>query len=172
MKLQKKHFIIGAVVLSLGLLAGIAALAGSGHPWFCDGSFHPRWHGGGFHPRFPGHDFSEHILRRLDKGVDQLDLSEAQMQEYEEIRQKIQSHLTEGIEHRREFFRKLRSETDREDPDLVRVATLVKESVKEMPALVEDHVDLFLEFYSILDEDQKAQLVEIIRERMGRGNDH
>lgn len=170
MRFQKKYFILGAVVLFLGLLVGFAVLAGSGPLRFCGGDFHPSWHGRGFHPGFSDENFSEQILKRLDHGVDYLDLSETQKQEYQEIRLRIQARLTEGMEERRKLFTELRSEMDRENPDLVRVAELVKERVRDMPVFVEHHVDLFVEFYSILDEDQKAQLVEMIRERTGRGN--
>jgi len=170
MRFQKKHFIAGAVVLFLGFLAGSAVLTGSVPPRFCGRDFHPSWHGRGFHPRFLDQDFSEQILKRLDHGVDYLNLSETQKQDYEEIRLRIQTRLTEGMEERRKFFRELRSEIDHENADLVRVAALVKERLRDMPVFVEHHVDLFVEFYNILDEDQKAQLVEMVRERIGREN--
>ncbi len=145
-------------------------LAGSGPPRFCDGKFHLGWHGRGSHPGFMDQDHSERFLKRLDQRVDYLDLSETQKQQYEDIRLRIQARLAEGMEERRRLFRELRSEIDRESPDLAQVATLVKERIRDMPAFVEHHVDLFVEFYNILDEDQKAQLVEMIRERIGRGH--
>ena len=168
MKFQKKHFIVGAVVLSVGLLAGFAVLAGSYHPRFGDKNFHFGPCVRGFHPRFGDHDVSQHILSRLDHGVEYLDLSETQKQTYAEIRRKIQDRLTEGMEERKKLFMEIRGEMDRENPDLVKVANLMKERIKGMPALMEEHVDLFIEFYNILDEDQKAQLVGMIRERAGR----
>jgi len=165
MKLQKKHFIIGGAIL-VGLLAGFAVLAASGPPPFCKGGFHRSWHGKGFHSRQLDRDFSEHILERLDYGADQLELSDNQREEYEEVRQRIKDHLREGMEHRRAFIRELRGEMDQEHPDLISLATRFKERIREMPDFVEDHVDLFVELYNILDEDQKARFVDMIRERM------
>lgn len=171
MKLQKKHFIIGAIVLSLGLIAGFAVFAESGGPWFCNEGFHSGWHGRGFHPEFSGQNFSEHILKRMDHGVEYLDLSESQSQAYEEVRAKIQTHLMEGMRERKQFFTEIQTEMDRENPDLEKIASVIKEGVQELPAHIEEHVDLFVEFYNILDEDQKAQLVQMIKVRMGRRND-
>jgi len=171
MKLRKKHFVIGAIVLSLGLIAGFVVFAESGGPWFCNGGFHSGWHGRGFHPKFSGQNFSEHILKRMDHGVEYLDLSESQRQAYEEIRAKIQAHLMEGMRDRKKFFLEVQTAMDREDPDIEKIASVIKEGIQELPAHIEEHVDLFVEFYNILDEDQKAQLVKMIRVRMERRNE-
>ena len=165
MRLPKKTLIIGAVVLSVGLFVGFAVFAGSGFHRFCDGGFHSGWHGGGFHGRFSGRDFHEHVLDRLDSAAESLDLSEAQEEEYAEIRLRAEALLTEGMEERRTFFRDLRTEMDTEVPDLAQVATLVKERAEKIPTFVGRHVDLFVEFYNILDENQRAELVKMIREK-------
>ena len=171
MKLKKKHFIVGGVVLFLALIAGFVVFAQSDGPWFCNGGFHPGWHGRGFHSKFPGQDFSEHVLDRLDRGAEFLELSESQRQAYEEIRAKMKAHLTEGMEERRKFFSEIQTEMDQNDPDIERIANAIKERTRELPALIEEHVDLFVAFYDILDEGQRAQLVKMIRMRMGRRSD-
>ena len=168
MKFKKKTLIIGAIVLALGLIAGFAVLAGSGPARFCGKGFHPGWHGRGFHSKFSDGDFHEHILERLDRVAEHLDLSEDQEAEYAEIKTKVEALLTEGMEERRAFFREIRSEMDTEVPDLVRVAALVREHAEDIPAFVERHVDLFVVFYNILDENQKAELATMIREKAGR----
>ena len=165
MKIPKKTLIIGAIVVCVGLFVGFAVLAGSGPHRFCDEGFHHGWHGRGFHGRFSDRDVHEHILDRLDSAAASLDLSEAQEEEYAEIRLRVETLLTEGMEERRAFFRDLRTEMDTEVPDLVQVASLVKERAEKIPTFVERHVDLFVEFYSILDDDQKAELAEMIREK-------
>jgi hypothetical protein len=165
MRIRKKHFIIGGVIL-VGLLSVFAVLAASGPPPFCKGGFHHGWHGTNIHSRHFGRDLSEHILERLDYGADQLGLSDSQREEYEEVRQRIESHLLEVMERRSAFIQELQSEMGREDPDLIRLATRLKERIREMPDFMEDHVDLFVELYNILDEDQKTRFVNMIRERM------
>ena len=171
MRIQKRYFIVGGIVLIGALIAGFVVFAQSEGPWFCNGDFHPGWNGRGFHSRIGGHDFSEHILKRLDHGVEYLDLSESQRQAYEEVREKIQAHLAEGMRERKEFFTEIKTELDRDNPDMERVAGVVKERIREVPGLIEEHVDLFMELYNILDEDQKAQLVHMIKFRMGRRNE-
>lgn len=145
MKFPKKPFIVGAVVLSLALLVGCGP---------------PR------HRRFHGRDFSKHILKRLDSRIEKLDLSEAQKKKYEEIRPKIEATLAKAREGREKLFRELRGEMDRENPDLHRAVSLVKLQLEEMPASVGENLNLFMEFYDVLDEDQKAQVVKQIRKRI------
>ena len=77
METRKKYFFVSGLVLFIMLFAGFGLLAGCGP---CR-SFHR-----GFHPGFHKKDFSEQILRRLDKRVEALNLSEAQKRKYEEIK--------------------------------------------------------------------------------------
>lgn len=148
MNFRRKFLIVGAVVLSLGLFAGC---------------------GPHVHHRLRDRDFSKHVMKRLDSRVKKLDLSETQKKKYEEIRLKIQANLTKGVEERNKFFRVLQSEIDRENPDMNAVAGLVKKQLKEMPGLMEDNLDLFVEFYNVLDEDQKARLIKMIQKKIGKG---
>ena len=169
MKSKQTWIIVGAVVLALGLLAGC------GPHGFCDkvfsdrdarerGAFHGRW---GTH-RFAGKDISEHILKRLDERVEELNLSEAQQEKYEEIRGKVETSLNETKEERRKLFEELRGEIDRGNPDMNVAAGLVKNRFKDMPDRLAQIVDYFMEFYNVLDEDQQAQVLDEMRDRMGR----
>ena len=144
MNFQKKSLMVGTIVLSLGLLVGC------GHH---------------MHHRFHNKDFSKHIMKRLDSRVEKLDLSETQRGKYEEIRTKVEANLAKGMEQREEFFRELRSEIDRENPDMNVVMELVKRQLRNMPDFMEDNLDYFVEFYNILDEDQKAKLIKKIRKK-------
>ena len=110
MKSQKKSFIkgavaiiIAAVVLSLGLVAGC------GPHGFRDKTSW-RHSTGWMEDRFHDKDFPEHIMKRMDNRVEDLDLSETQKKKYEEIRQKIQSNLTRGFEERKTLMEELGKE--------------------------------------------------------------
>lgn len=168
MKSRKRILLIGGVVvlaIAMGLLFG--NLTGFGACRFLDGDDHPRFCDRGFHPRFGGKAFSEHILNRLDSAVKGLALTEAQEEEYEEIRQKIRSCLAEGMERRRHFFSELRSEINKEAPDVDAVVALSKEHLEHVSSFMEETLDVFAELYSILDEDQKARVIKKVRDRFG-----
>jgi Spy/CpxP family protein refolding chaperone len=169
MKLRRTWIIVGAVVLALGLLAGC------GPHGLCDrvfsnrdsgerGAFHKRW---GPH-RFAGKDISEQIMKRFDERVEKLDLSEAQQKTYKEIRTKVEASLNEAKEEHRKLFEELRGEINRENPDMNLAANLVKNRFEDMPEHLAKIVDYFMELYNVLDEEQQSQVLEEMRDRMGR----
>ncbi len=168
MKSQKKSFIkgavaiiIAAVVLSLGLVAGCGP-----HGFREKTSW--RHSTGWMEDRFHDKDFPEHIMKRMDSRVEDLDLSETQKKKYEEIRQKIQSSLTRGFEERKTLMEELKKEINRETPDMNAMTGLVKKRLEDRPGSMEENLDLFVEFYNILDEDQKAHVIKMIRKRIGK----
>ena len=169
MKSKHTWIIVGAVVLALGLLAGC------GPHGLCDkvfsnrgagerGAFHGRW---GAH-RFAGKDICEQIMKRFDERVEKLDLSEAQQKNYEEIRSKVETSLQESKEEHRKLSEELRGEINRENPDMNVAASLVKDRLKDMPEHLSEIVDYFMEFYNVLDEDQQAQVLDEMRDKIGR----
>ena len=93
---RKKVFVVGSIVLLIVLLMGFELVAARGP---CRG-FH-----GGFHPGFHHKDVSELILRRLDKGVKGLNLSEAQKGKYEEIKGKLEARFKEHRDDRKRWMR-------------------------------------------------------------------
>jgi len=145
MEFRKKLFIIGAIVISIGLFAGCG-----GPPMFCD------------------KDFSEHILTRMDKHVEDLDLSATQQEKYGEIRVRIKENLTKGAQNRKAFFTELKNEINKDNPDINLLTGLVKQRFKGGPSHLAENLELFEEFYNILDENQKALLMEDIRTKMNR----
>ena len=166
MKSRKKYFIIGAAILLIALLAGVSFIAACGPPGFCDMGPHRMFCGEGSHPRFFGKDFSEFILARIDSRVEDLDLSETQMEEYGEIRQRVKGKFVFAMEKRREFFRELRDEVNEDNPDMNALADRIKLHLGKMEDFMSGNLDLLMEFYNILDEDQKARVIEKMREKM------
>ena len=170
MKSKHTWITVGAVVLALGLLAGC------GPHGLCDRVFSNRDSGerGPFHKRFGPHrfagkDISEHIMKRFDERVEGLGLSEAQQEKYEVIRGKAETSLNETKEEHRKLFEELRGEINDENPDMSAAANLVKNRFKAMPENLAKIVDYFMEFYNLLDEDQQSQVLDEMRDRMGRG---
>jgi Spy/CpxP family protein refolding chaperone len=156
MKLRKKSLIIGGIaflaagMLFIGLLTGCRPIPGHGPHRFCK------------------KDFSEHVLRRMDREVKKLDLSEAQYAQYEDIRQRVAADLAEGAKQSRQLFVDLQSEMNKEDPNVGVITGLLKDQLRGMPGVMEKHLDYFEEFYNILDEDQKAQVIQKFRKKMKR----
>jgi hypothetical protein len=151
MKLGKKTYIIGGIVLLVGvILVSAGLIAGCGPHMFCDG------------------EFSEHILSRMDSRVEKLELSDGQQQQYEEIRLKIKANLDKGKEERRQFFSDLQNEINKENPDINTLTALVKTKFRDGPIHLTDNLDLFVEFYNILDEEQKGILIKRLRKKVNR----
>ena len=169
MKSRKKYFIIGAVILLFVLFAGFGLIMACGPPGFCDRDPHSMFPGKHFHPGFFGKDFSGHIMSRMDSRVEELDLSETQMEEYEEIRLKVKAGLIEAMENRREFFRELKNEINKDNPDMNALSDHIRQHLNKMPDFMSYNLDLFMEFYNVLDENQSAMLLEKFRYRMGHG---
>ena len=168
MKSRKKYFIIGAAILLITLLAGVSFIAECGPPGFGDMGPYRMFCGEGSHPRFFGKDFSEFILARIDSRVEDLDLSEAQIEEYGGIRQRVKGKFVFAMEKRREFFRELRDEINEDNPDMDALAGRIKLHFGKMEDFMSGNLDLFVDFYNILDEDQKAMLLENARKKMSR----
>ena len=159
MKTKKKYFIIGGIVLFAILLTGFGLVAA----WGPCGGFDR-----GFHSGFHNKDFSEFILWRLDKRVEELDLSEAQKGKYEEIKGKIETQLNEGMDDRKRLMKELQIEINKENPDVKVLAESIKKRIKRISAFMEGNLDLFVEFYENLDEEQKDRIIATIREKMER----
>ena len=167
MKIQKKHMIIGAIVLSIMLLTGFGLVVADGPGGFWGDESHPRFRGGAFHHRFHGKDMADHILSRMDSRIAFLELNETQKEKVEGIKAKIKTRLSEGMEDRNALMTELRAELNGKNPDVNNVSDMIKKRIQKMSSFMEENLDLFVEFYNMLDDNQKAQLIERFREKMG-----
>ena len=122
----------------------------------------------GWRQKFRNKDFSEHILRKMDRHVEELNLTASQKNEYSTLRGKIKSDLKQMKETRKNLFSDLRHEINRSNPDLTAVADLVTKGLSRMPDRVQNHVDYFVEFYNILDENQKNEVISGFRKKLNR----
>jgi protein-tyrosine-phosphatase len=147
---------VGIAVLVIALFGGSVLFSSCGYRYRHKGFFH----------RHRGKDFSEHVLKRMDKHVKKLELSETQQKQYEEFRRNIEDDLTEMSDNHRDLFRELEREFDREKPDMNSMAALVKERIKHMPDKMEKSIDHFMGFYNVLDDNQKAMVIDEMRKKM------
>ena len=144
MKTSKGLFMVIATLLVIGLLSGCGP---------------HRFHEGGF---------AEHALSHMDDWAQGLNLNGVQEAKYQEIRSKMETSLTEQAEKRRLVFSRLRTEINSQNPDANRIAGVLKDRIDELSALLEQNLDLIVEFYNVLDADQQARIMETIQKRFNR----
>jgi len=159
MKTRKKYLIIGAAVLFIMFFAGFGLLIAGG-----PGKFYDR----GFHPGFCGKNFKDRILTHMDSRVESLELSEVQKKKYGEIRAKVEANLSKGAEKRRKMIDALKREINLENPDMNAIADMARGHLKNIPDRMGSGLDLFMEFYNILNDDQKTRVIEKFREKIGK----
>jgi len=156
---RKKYFIVGGIVLFIMFFAGFGLVTARGPCRGFDRSFHS-----GFHNK----DFFEFILLRLDKRVEELNLSEAQKGKYEEIKGKIETRLKEHMDDRKRLMEELQTAINKEEPSVKVLSESIKKRIKRFPGFMEGNLDLFIEFYETLDKEQKDKVMATIRKKMKR----
>ena len=150
--LKKRSLILGFLLFGAILVAGTGLVGCNRPPMFC---------GGGFH----GKDFPNHVLEKIDSEVEALELTEAQTDRYREIRRSVEKELVEVGKHRKAFFDKVKTEMEREKPNLNLLSGLVKSHVENVPIRVGMFIDDFMAFYEVLDENQKAVITNHLKEK-------
>ncbi|PKN28586.1 MAG: hypothetical protein CVU64_12540 [Deltaproteobacteria bacterium HGW-Deltaproteobacteria-21] len=158
----------GIVILGIGALGLLIALGsgcgprspfeGRDHAW----SSWKRPHG------FHGKDFSEHVLKHVDERVQTLNLTEPQKEQYAAIRLRLKSELINGQENRKRLMVNVKKEMRKDLPDIHEVAGMVSDHVGMLPGAMDKGMKLFLEFYEILDENQKANVIQHLRKHLER----
>jgi Spy/CpxP family protein refolding chaperone len=152
---RKKYFIVGSIVLLIVLFAGFGLVAACGP---CRG----------FHPGFHHKDVSEFILWGLDKGVAELNLSEAQRGRYEEMKGRLETRFKEHREDRRRWMEEIQTEMKKGEPDVKALSESIKKPMERFPDFMEGNLDLLIEFYETLDKEQKDKIISTIRKKMKR----
>ncbi|MDD5501666.1 MAG: Spy/CpxP family protein refolding chaperone [Candidatus Omnitrophica bacterium] len=108
------------------------------------------------------------MLKHVDERVQTLNLTEPQKEQYAAIRLKLKSVLIGGRENRKRLMTSVREEMKKDMPDIHEVAGTISDHVGMLPAAVDKGLNLFLEFYEILDENQKAKVVQHFRDHLNR----
>jgi hypothetical protein len=165
---KRKKMIIGALILTLTVVVGIGAATVCGPRGTWARGFGPGFHGMGCHPGPHGEDIADFILWKMDRHVKELNLNDAQKKEYEKSKEEIRAEIAGVIERKKAFHRIVHEEMDKENPDIAALAGLMKERAQNIPDMVSKPIDLFVSFYNLLDENQKAKMIEMFRARMGR----
>ncbi len=156
---SKKYLIPGLALLMISFIGGCSRFS---QPQDSEKD-NCRWR-----QKFRNKDFSEHVLRKMDRHVEELNLTSSQKNEYNMLREKIKSDLKQMKETRKNFFSNLRNEINRPNPDISVMADFVKRGLSRMPDRIQNHMDYFVEFYHILDENQKNDVIGGFRKKLNR----
>jgi len=169
---QKRKTLVVSSVLGLIMMGAIALFVGNlascRYDGLGDSGFCPRFGHGGFYPGFMGNGFPEFAAQRLDDHVGDLNLSEAQEQRYQIIRESFKELVAQHVAQRKEFFVQLSDAVQQPNPNPVLIGTLIKAHAQHIPDAIRSYVDLFLSFYAILDAEQKGLIVEQAQKRFNR----
>lgn len=166
MKTRNKVLIGSGIGLLLLLLTGIGLVSAYG-PWgdSCRG-FGPRFHDRGFFPGGHSKDRADFILWRMDKKAKELNLTAAQKAKYEVLKGNIKTHFSEHQQDHQKMKDQFRTEMGKDDPNMKDLAGSLKTKVKEMSGFVNKNLDLLVDFYESLDNNQKRLIHDEIREKM------
>jgi len=164
---RRKKIIIGTLLLTLAVVVGISATIAYGPKGSWARGFPPGFHGMGCHPGPHGEDIADFIIWKMDRHVKELNLNDAQKREYERSKEEIRAGIADAIERKKDFHRIVHEEMDKENPDINALAGLMKERAQNIPDMVSKPIDLFVNLYNLLDENQKARVIEMFRWRMG-----
>ncbi|MCP4750308.1 MAG: hypothetical protein GY866_05415 [Proteobacteria bacterium] len=115
-----------------------------------------------------GHGNPERLLEHIDDHVEDLDLNDEQNVKYQEIRAKAEVKLTNQHLSRKKFMLKLKDRINQKNPDISALNGQLKEKLKAMPPALSAYLDYFEEFYNILNDEQKAEVLEEFRDKINR----
>ena len=126
--------------------------------------------GGCGHPRraaYRGKNWENRVVRRMDFEVEKLDLTDEQQEKYNSLRGKMIDDLTFHLAEQEKMFYQIRRDLDSDNPDMRAIGDQVKRSVDERASLTTS-IDYFVEFYEMLNDEQKEIVLERMREHMDR----
>lgn len=113
-----------------------------------------------------GRDYSDRIVKKLDRVADRLDLEGDQERKYQELRGRVLADLKAGHQARLESMRTIRAEFEKAEPDIQAVAREVKAAMAQRHKRMEAAPDYAVEFYSILNAGQQAKVKKFVLDRL------
>ncbi|MGD9124394.1 MAG: Spy/CpxP family protein refolding chaperone, partial [Desulfarculaceae bacterium] len=108
------------------------------------------------------------VLSRMDERVKELNLSPEQQKKYEALRTEIKEQIQKRMQAQEKFLGQVKDQLYKDDPDLKTINNAVKQKLQEMSVVVGEGMDRFLEFYGLLDPEQKQKIIDTIRDRIDK----
>jgi len=111
-------------------------------------------------------DHSDKILSYMDRKISKLDLDESQNAKYQSIRARIQADLKLGHQERLKGIGKIKSEFQKENPDVKTLSLQIKEDLSKKDNFMFKAPEYFAEIYAILNLEQKKKVKEWVNDKL------
>lgn len=121
----------------------------------------------GPHMGMPG-KVHQYVLAHIDDQVEELGLTPDQQKQYLALRAKLEANLKAGAAKRKAVFMELYQGINQPNPDLRALTGVIKERMNLIPVMMGANLDLLADFYEILNDKQKAQVLKRAKKRMKR----
>jgi uncharacterized membrane-anchored protein YjiN (DUF445 family) len=112
------------------------------------------------------------ILKKIDREVKELNLTQAQQVKYEDIRNRLVADMNKHIDKMKLLHSEIEKNFKSEHPDVSTMAAQLKKEFTEEGDPRQKLIDYFVEFYNILDENQQKQVDKYITKRIESINKH
>ena len=108
----------------------------------------------------------EAMVEKMDKIAKTLNLTKEQSVKFEELKSKISAKMDNGSKERTAFRDEMLLEVKKDNPDVKLLANRAKERIDIASKNAKESIDLFTEFYNILDENQKKVFIEKVHTKI------
>ena len=169
MKLRKRYLVMGIIGLALVAVIGSGLIVSASAGRFCDWGPPMGRHGGWMHGGTSPEQFAGRVLGKIDARVADLRLTEQQNAQYQGLKARLKERMEAQFAEQKALREQIQAEVKRDKPNPQLVNDLVKRRIRGLSQGLEQGTDLFAEFYGLLDENQKTQVLARLRERMERG---
>ena len=113
------------------------------------------------------HKFKKEMaLERMVQIAEDLDLSEEQQVQFDELQNEVISKMDNNKKDREAFKLEMMGELEKDNPDVKLIADKVKVKIDEGTAKLKDGIDMAVEFYDMLNEDQKDALMDKVHKKI------
>ena len=108
----------------------------------------------------------EAMVERMDKIAKTLNLTKEQTVKFEELKSRISAKMDNGLKERKGFREEMLLEIKKDNPDVNLIADRAKERIDIASKNAKEGIDLFTDFYNILDENQKKVFIEKVHTKI------
>jgi Spy/CpxP family protein refolding chaperone len=104
----------------------------------------------------------DHIMKKIDSEVKELNLTPEQQTKYQDIRRRLEVDVRKHMDSMKQLHGDIEKNLKGERPDVNAMAAQLKKQFAEEGDPRQKLVDYFVEFYNILNPDQQKKLIDHI----------
>ncbi len=109
---------------------------------------------------------SGRILEHIDDEVDDLDLSEEQNQKYRFLKLRLEAEMAKQKADWTAFKVKMHQEAHQNKLEVKLMTSMLREKLNQMPPSISVYLDFIDEFFEILNNEQKAEVFEELKDKL------